>query len=586
MSEIFDGWFNFAGNELVNSARSHAYIRELLPHLSVNTFCGDGCGCDHLADFLGEKQYATPLIDDAPWVDISRQESFGFYGVQTLGVVGLKDDSRTATVIESMEDGGWVTGRRRNAKEMRFTVLLTARSEESMDYGEQWLSTVLDGDCEEGCTPSAQLCFLTDCVDPATFTGTTREQTHPLNEWSLNQTTWVGGGLRFNNEASWARLSVRDSCGDVEWALQLRGEAGVTFGLEADGVVGQYVFDGTLQTFYVSTTANVVTLRPVGGTAGMASWTEPAPGTPTPPDEFAEHEDGPPTDGASFSSSWSQFTTLPMDVEIIKVTSVAHIQAGPDDCSREFYRYMRRVACIEGPTLRRSQVSDAGGILNTYDFTLVAEVPYRFGEPVVAAQGPSTNIVEQATPYRVVRLASNLPECTQVSPGPLLDPLQSIVPPPPGPSVSGGTFRAEQLLAEQRRPYAIVIPAETIPQWTSVVPIVSLTAAVDARFVRVRFLPMPIDSIAPNDLDPCSACGSFEIAYMPEGSTLVVDGASRTAYATIGGQRRSANHLLTSVSGTGTPDWPILSCGVGYVCIIDTRDQALTEVKIELLVRE
>lgn len=583
---MYDGWFNFAGNEIINSARAQAYLRELMPHLSVQHSCGDDCSCEHLADFLGEKPYATPLIDDAPWVDINRQESFGFYGVQTLGIVGLKDSSRTADILEGLDNGGWVTGRRLSPKEVRFTVLLAAKSEESMHYGEQWLNTALEGECEDGCTPSAQLCFLTDCIDPASFTGTTREAVHQLNEWRLNDATWIGGGLRFNSEQSWAKLSVRGSCGNVEWALQLQGEAGVVFAIEYDGVVDQHVFDGTLQTFNVTTEINEITLRPIGGTGGMAYWAEPTAGTPTPADEYGSHFDTPAVVGMTFQSSWTQFTTLPLDITIVKVTSKAHFLEADDDCAREFYRYLRQVACVDGPRMRRTYNPDGGGVLCVYEFTLVAEVPYMFGEPVVAAQGASTGIVEQATPYRVVRLASNLPECTQSDPGPLLDPLQSIIPPPPGPAVTGGSFRRDMLLSEERKPHAIIIPPETIPQWTSVVPIVSITAAIDARFVRVRFLPMPIDSIAPNDLDPCSACGSFEIAYLPEGSTLVLDGASRSAWATIGGTRRSANHLLTSITGTGTPDWPILSCGVGYVCVIDTRDQALTEVKIELAVRE
>lgn len=583
---MFDGWFNFAGNEIINTARAHAYIRELMPHLSVDSSCGGACGCDHLADFLGEKPYATPLIDDAPWVDVERKESFGFYGVQTIGVVGLGDDTRTAEIVEGPGDGGWVTNQRRGPKQARFTTLLAADSEESMDYGENWLRTALDGDCKEGCTPTAQLCYLTDCVDPETFTGTTEETVHPLTDWIVNEGTWVGGGLLLNTESAWAKLSVRESCGFVEWTLEMRGEPGVHFGLESDGVVQEHIFDGTLQTFYVSSEAASVIIRPIGGTAGMASWAEPVEGTPDLPEDFAGHDDTPMTVGLTSQSSWSQFTALPLEVAIIKVTSTAHFASSDDECSREFYRYLHRVATIDGPRVRRTMNPEGGGVLRIVEFTVAAEVPYVFGEPVVAAQGPSTGIVEQASPYRVVRLASNLPECTQTSPGPLLDPLQSITPPPPVPPPTGGSFRETMLLAEQRQPYAIVIPGATIPQWTSVVPIVTMTAGTDARFVRVRFLPMPIDSIAPNDLDPCSVCGSFEIAYIPEGSTFVLDGVAQTAYATIGGEQRDANHLLTSVSGTGSPDWPVLSCGVGYVCIIDTRDQALTDVKIELVVRQ
>jgi hypothetical protein len=584
---MFDGWFTFAGNEVINNPRFNAYVEQTLPHLTVHTDCASGCTCEHLASFVGDKPYATPMIDDAPWVDVNRQESFGFLGIRSLGVTGLMDDSRTADIVPALGDGGWITGRRREPKEVRFSVLLAAKTEESMHYGEQWLKSVLDGECADGCTPTAQLCFLTDCIDPETFAGVVRRAEHSLAEWRTKDSSWQSNSLVMHSTESWGKLAVTGSCGSVEWELKIRGEAGVKFVLEHDGFADVHTFDGSLQTFYVATSDAEVTIRPLDDLSGYATWSEPSSTAEYPNEDVATHFDTLPRQGVSVQSRWSQVSTMPVVMQIAQVITFARYELTDDECANEFYRYLRRVACIDGPRVRRTATPHGGGVLKWVEFTIASEVPYLFGAPIIAASGPSTNIVEQVTPFKVVRLAGNIEECDRVEPGPLLDPLQAIQPPPPAAATSiNDTFRNSQIKAAQNRPHALVIPADTVPQWANVVPIVSITAATDVRFVRVRFLPMPFESLAPTDLDPCSACGSFEIAYIPAGATFVIDGTDMTGSAEIGGTSRDANHLLTSLTGTGTPSWPTLTCGVGYLCVIDTRDQSLSSVKIELVARE
>lgn len=581
---MFDGWFTFAGNEIVNTPRFNAYVEESLPHLSVHTECSSDCSCDHLHSFLGDKPYGTPWIDDAPWVDHDRTESYGFLGVRTIGITGLTDDSRTADVLDALGDGGWVTGRRRAPKEVRFSVLLAATSEESMEYGEQWLKAALDGECEDGCTPTAQLCYLTDCVDPAGFTGVQRTVDYKLYDWRINKSQWQGNQLVMNAIESWAKLRVAESCGEVEWTLQMIGEKGSGFILEHDGLADVHEFDGTLQTFLVNTTGAEVTIRPIDST-GLAAWREPLPDDPQNQSLFDRHLNRLPMEGHTAQMAWRQTTTVPLNIQIVKVFSRAHYEVSDAECSDGYYRFLRRVACIEGPRPRRTVNPAGGGVLRYVDFVLVAEVPYIFGMPVLAASGPSTNLVEQVTPFKVVRLSGNIDECSRVDPGPLFDPLSTVSPPPPGNLAPVNPLRESTLRAAERRPYGLVIPAETIPQWANVVPIVTINTTQDVRYVRVRFMPMPFDSINPVDLDPCSACGSFEIAYIPSGATFVIDGTAETATALIGGQPHSASHLLTSITGDGNPSWPTLSCGVGYLCVIDTRDQALEDVKIELVMK-
>jgi hypothetical protein len=586
---VFDGWFSFGGTEVINGPRTMAYIKEMLPGLSTRHACRGECSCDHLAAFLGDHPYSTPLIDDAPWVDIDRPESFGFLGVMSQGVTGLLDDTATANTIEGLGDGGWVVGRRRRTKEVRFTVALFATDRQSSYYGTQWLKAALEGACgsgPSGCAITSQLCFLTDCVDPAEFGGVARMQTHMLADWTLYQSSWSGSTISLRQQTSWASISVSGACDGVEWDLQLRGTEGDTVQVEHDdGRIEFLNLDGTLQTFKVTTDGTTLRLS-VPDVSGYASWTEM-------PDD--DEDDGwaewdtylTPTPRPV--ATWSHHTSIPLDIEIVKVVSNARFEASPEECASEFYRYLRGVTRVEGPRERRApDYPSGGGVIRYFDFILVADRPHIYGESLLVAGGSTLDgLYATAVPYRVVRLSKNVGLCNAPEPVTILDPLGPVTPPPPGPPPATDELRDAYVASPSANPYALIIPPETIPEFVSVVPTVRLTAGVQpVRYALVRFFPMPFDTITASDIDPCSACGEFEVSYIPPGGTFEVDGAQEFASINTGGIVSSANHLLTGPDGYGAPSWPALSCGVGYMVIIDGRGQDITGVEIELAVRE
>lgn len=584
---MFDGWFVFAGNEIVNNSRFQTYVDNHLPNLRTNHACGSTCGCEHLADFLEEKQYATPMLDEAPWVDMDKPESFEFYGAMSLGTVGLSDDPRTASVVNAMGDGGWVTGRRRGLKEVKFSLLLAAKTEEAMHYGESWLRNALDGECETGCTPTAQLCFLTDCVDPAGFAGVARTVFHNLNEFVLKDGYWSGSTIVLRTADSTATLQLQNTCGNVEWELEISGDSGSSYRVTTDIASDVFRLTGERDTIRATSTDGHITIQPIP-VDGLARWQEPNAGTPNVSDTYAQHDTTPPIIDGEPQSEWDQFATLPLSLVVHKAVSQARYTTTDAECAAEYYRFLRRVACVEGPTVRSTRNPRGGGVLRIVDFILNAETPYVFGREMVAATGPSTSLIGGLSPFKVTRLSKNVPECSIVTPKLLRDPQRSVTAPPPQPAqtTDDETYRLTYLKAEERRPNAIIIPADTIPQWANVVPVIRLTSSEDIRFVRVRFMPMPLDSLAPGDLDPCSACGAFEVSYIPRGGTFVIDGADKQAYVLQASKRYEANHLVTDTSGTGVPSWPVLSCGVSYLCVIDTRDQSIANVEIALAVRE
>lgn len=588
---MFDGWFTYGGTEIINSPRVLTYVREMLPGLQTRHTCRSNCSCEHLAEFLGDKPYATPVIDDAPWVDLDRPESFNFLGVMCQGVTGLLDDTATGDVTEALGDGGWVTGQRRGTKQVRFTVATFALDNQSSYYGTQWLKAALEGACgtgPDGCSATNQLCFLTDCIDPSDFGGIERRRTHILADWTLYQAGWMGSTLNLRQQSSWASISVPGACDLVEWELHLRGEAGDTaVVIHEDGRTENLDLDGTLQMFLVTSEGTTLKIG-VPDTSGYASWLEMPDAVDD--DGWAEHETRL-TNQPIPVSTWNQLTTIPLDIEIVKVVSTARFEVTPEECAAEFYRYLRGVTRIEGPRERRAADYPAGGgVIRYFDFILVAERPSIYGDPVLAAGGNTTEgLFATAEPFRVVRLSSNIPLCTDPQPPTILDPLGPITPPPPKPPQPelANTLRAGIVDSPTARPYALVIPPETIPEFVSVVPTVRLTAGPEAvRFALVRFFPMPFDSIAASDIDPCSACGEFEVSYIPPGATFELDGAEEFATIDRGGVVSMATHLLTSANGYGAPSWPALSCGVGYMVLIDSRGQTLSRVEIELAVRE
>ena len=135
----WEGYLSFGGTEIINAPRTVAYLRHALPHINVADPCDGDCSCEHLPALLNEKEYASPIVDDAPWVDIDRPESFNFYGAYPLGISGIDDDTVQAEVVEALGDGGWITSRRRGVKEVVVEAALFSADDEADHYGISWL---------------------------------------------------------------------------------------------------------------------------------------------------------------------------------------------------------------------------------------------------------------------------------------------------------------------------------------------------------------------------------------------------------------------------------------------------------------
>lgn len=159
----YEGWLRFGGNEIVNNERA----RGIASTVECPMFWLKGPRCTTLQDALGDADYNAANLPNAPWFDGSLPDVSGrFFGVFALSVTGLNDSTRSASVMESIDDGATIGRTRKGARSVRVRAMLLARGRDALDYGVSWLNSALDPDaCGQhgtGCG-TTDLEYLTDC---------------------------------------------------------------------------------------------------------------------------------------------------------------------------------------------------------------------------------------------------------------------------------------------------------------------------------------------------------------------------------------------------------------------------------------
>ncbi|QWY82772.1 minor tail protein [Arthrobacter phage SilentRX] len=137
---MYDGYLSFAGTEIINAARTSAYLKALGPRLQVK------CDAAGLNTALGHAAYSTPAADGAPWYKSSRAATGGFYGLIPGRIQGGEDSTREVQLTELTGDGAVMTTSRYASRETRFVATAFAASEEAMEAGLAWLRDKLAAD--------------------------------------------------------------------------------------------------------------------------------------------------------------------------------------------------------------------------------------------------------------------------------------------------------------------------------------------------------------------------------------------------------------------------------------------------------
>jgi hypothetical protein len=143
------------GVEVGNAARVLSYIRRGLAGSSWIT--QEPCGCGVL-DAEGGGQFLNPMLDQAPWIDSDRPESFEFLGV----IPDIKDGldgvvSRDVTQRGGGLGGGAVSAEIIKPRGFEVTATLVASSERGLAYGKRWLVSRLAPERRDQALQTARL---------------------------------------------------------------------------------------------------------------------------------------------------------------------------------------------------------------------------------------------------------------------------------------------------------------------------------------------------------------------------------------------------------------------------------------------
>lgn len=152
----WNGYFEFAGTEIINVSRTEAYAAGAPGFIAVYEN-------DALGPMLDET-FTDPVTDDAPWYDEDRPETGDFYGCYPLDVTGIDDSTSGASVTESVLDGGVVGRIRRATRAVVFNLVLVGKSDCAVEAGLKWLRDALVGGAcfgraDEACG-GVEMCYL------------------------------------------------------------------------------------------------------------------------------------------------------------------------------------------------------------------------------------------------------------------------------------------------------------------------------------------------------------------------------------------------------------------------------------------
>lgn len=580
----YDGYFAFGGVEIVNLPRLRAYMDAHFPGAMVSC----KCQCDELPAILGDNHYTTPLSDEAPWVDGDDPDSADFYGAMVNSVRGLEDSVREVFYDEAIWHGGTVTGARSAAREVRFVLSLFAGSDAGMASGWRWFKSVFADDCQDPCSGGTDLCFFSACPPLGEPVGVEVSKEVPLDQLHAVGGDWDGytftptddpvipqNGFFFvpagtqSPPGFWEIDGVQDppgwweitppsllrtpradrplNCGPVTWTFTLYGQSEAM--IRVVGPEGEISRD-------------IATLDPDFPTVLSATDM----GIP-------EHSDG------VHAEVWY----AGQDLVVESVTRSWHQPPEPGQaCADNYRRLLHDVVAVDGPRVMQDQEMPNGGVKRTVEVTVAAMTPDIFGVPkMLGAFYHGQRYTRLGT--TIGNWFVDVPPCDYVD-EPLIDPdCPPLAPIPDVPDVevvcSPPNFSSSSTV--------FTIPPEVLHDWTDSVPIIEIRSDSAVRGVRARFFPKIREDMTPQDIEGCSACGGFQVTYIPPNSVMKIDGTrKRVVVEEAGGRTRQASHLLASGEGNTPLSWPVLGCGLGYYVLLESSGESLGGVTLSVATRE
>lgn len=159
----FDGILYFGGVEIINAARTRAYVENLAPTMGLIHRTHK---YDTLPIALGHEPYRTPFLDEADWVETVPGDApaqinptHGFFGLYPLSIDGLGDSTLEADMVESIVAGGFINTPRDASGSIRVRGLLLGVDMLAVEYGLTWLRNAIKANA---CAMHGDLCGYSD----------------------------------------------------------------------------------------------------------------------------------------------------------------------------------------------------------------------------------------------------------------------------------------------------------------------------------------------------------------------------------------------------------------------------------------
>lgn len=258
----------------------------------------------------------------------------------------------------------------------------------------------------------------------------------------------------------------------------------------------------------------------------------------------------------------------------------------PTGCLFEFKRHLRNVTVTVGPSITRRKELTTKDQVWVAQFTAVAGTPFEFGDikPIISNWLSSNQSWGEGVEGGTVSTTDEVVEdgtCIEIVYTPMVDPqCPDLLAPPSVPIVELGCFDPpDEWLRRQ-----FTIPPGQVPLWTDVVPVITVAANFDTlRNLRLRFYEDDGTHVVG---DECFYDADLLFSYVPESYSLVFDGAARQIYAVdLDGNPRRADSLVFGSNGSPF-NWPVLSCGQGFIVTADVpAGQTLPIIDVSLVSR-
>lgn len=256
-------------------------------------------------------------------------------------------------------------------------------------------------------------------------------------------------------------------------------------------------------------------------------------------------------------------------------------------------RHLYNVGIIDGLAEEERQYLSGGGICDQQPcgdccdsdslnplyvkatFTLAAGTPYIYREPIPVNDGEWTDLADgEVLPgYDPDAIDADCPEAVSCATDPncktpALPPRVTI---PNNPCWPTGAFTG-------RRSWITISPLH-LPQWAELVPVIEVyTGSSALRRLIVRFYPNPAGlDCAQAGADPCAACTSVNVAYLPPRSTFTLDGRIQSALVDCSTATQSGAALPQLYGPSGSAfGWPVFDCPTGFCIEVIAEDSTIT----------